>query len=197
MQVQSVSWFRRSDNNPVLIDGTIIQQASFSRSITALPAGNNYAASANEFVASALSHPGTQSLMYSKIGSGTRLSGLVADDVNMVRFGMTGADRVAATSDDYSIHLAWELNCAAAEVELAFVSSDPEPPVGLCKAAIVESFSQPGAVLHYTMAPPSTSPRIRIEIRADPTGTFYDRAATIFWSAFETGDLLEWSASEP
>ncbi len=197
MQVQSVSWFRRSDNNPVLIDNTVIQQASFSRSITVLPAGSNYAASANEFVASSLSHPGTQSLMYSKIGSGTRLSGLVADDVNMVRFAMTGADRVAATADDYTIHLALEFDCANAEVELAFAPSTPEPPVGYCRAAIVESFSQPGAVLHYTMAPPSSSPRIRIEVRADPAGTFYDRSASIFWSAFETGNFLEWSAADP
>ncbi|MEO8275141.1 MAG: hypothetical protein ABI639_02920 [Thermoanaerobaculia bacterium] len=198
MQVQSVSWFRRSDNDPVLIDSTTIQQASFSRSLTVLPTGSNYAASANEFVASSLQHPGTQSLMYSKIGSGTRLSGLVAEDVNMIRFAMTGADRIAATADDYSVHLSLELDCANAEVELAFVPSGPAPPpVGFCKAAIVESFLQPGAVLHYTMAPPSSSPRIRVEIRADPAGTFYDRSATIFWSAFETGNFLEWSATEP
>lgn len=199
MQVQAVSWFRRLDNDPVVIDSTTIQQSSFSRSLTVLPAGSNFAASANEFVASSLLHPGTQSAMYSEIGAGTRLSGLVAEDVNMVRFAKTGADRTAGTGDDYGVQLVWESDCANAEVELALVASDPQPPppVGNCKASIIESFSQSGAVLHYTMAPPSTSARVRVEIRADPTGTFYDRNASVFWSAFETGDALEWSSIQP
>jgi hypothetical protein len=197
MQVDETSWFRRSDNNPVVIDATVIQQSTFSRSQTALPAGSDSAAIANKNVAAALGHPGTQSVMYSDIGAGTRLLGLVAEDVNMVRFGMTGVDRIAGTADDYSVVLGWEQDCANAEIELAFVASAPTPPLGVCELRIVESYSQPGTVLHYDLAHTSGNPRLRVELRADPTGTLYDRSAVIFWASFESGDFSEWSSFEP
>jgi hypothetical protein len=198
MQVEEVSWFRRVDNNPVVIDSTVvIQQTTFSRSQTVLPAGSNSAASANENVAEDLGHFGTQSVMYSDIGAGTRLLGLAAEDTNMVRFGMTGVDRVAGTTDDYNVVLAFESDCANAEVELTFVDSGPAPPPGHCGVRIVDTYAQPGIVLHYDLLPQVGNPRLRIEIRADPTGSVYDRGAVVFWSAFETGNLLEWTLVSP
>lgn len=42
-------------------------------------------------------------MYYSLLEDPTRYLGLTADDVNMVKMGMTGADRDAGTPDDYII----------------------------------------------------------------------------------------------
>ncbi|NJL27057.1 MAG: hypothetical protein HC897_03820 [Thermoanaerobaculia bacterium] len=119
MQILDLSWFRKSDNNPFAIDSMVIDKDSFTRSVAAnLPVGHRYVANANRAVGEALGFPSSQAVMYSGIESGTVYSGLTADDVNMVKMGMTGADRDAGTSDDYVVVLRYQSSCAGADVEV-------------------------------------------------------------------------------
>lgn len=50
-RADSVSWFRKADNNPFVVDGTVIDLSTFGRSVTSsLPPGHRWGASANYFL---------------------------------------------------------------------------------------------------------------------------------------------------
>ncbi len=67
VSVQDMAWFRKIDNDPAVVDGLVIDIDTYSRSVAAdLPAGHNYAASANRLVAESLGFANTQSVMYSR-----------------------------------------------------------------------------------------------------------------------------------
>lgn len=91
----SVHWFRRSDNDPVIVEPlTPVDIFTYSRDIEGetLPAGHSWAANANRVVASTLGHNGTQAVMYSALREGSIYHGLTADDVSMVKLARTGED---------------------------------------------------------------------------------------------------------
>ena len=95
---ESVHWFRRADNDPAIIDSTIIDTNSYSRSITqGLPQQCSWAANGNRAVNGQLGFSYTQNVMYSAIARGQKYLGLSSDDVNMVEMGMTGQDWLAST----------------------------------------------------------------------------------------------------
>jgi len=95
-----------ADNNPVIVDATVIDEATYSRSVAAnLPAGHTWAANGNRRVAESLGVPLTQAVMYGLTVPEHEYSGLSADDVNMVRMGIAGEDLMAGTKDDYTVEL--------------------------------------------------------------------------------------------
>jgi hypothetical protein len=174
IQVEDISWYRISDNNPVIVDSTVIDKDSYSRSVTNLPSGSSYAASANRAVAENLGFNNTQSVMYSAIARNQTYKSLSADDVNMVKMGMTGADRDAEASpdDDYTIVLHRVPDCSAADISVALSNSDiPDPGTpdlpftpGQCRTAAEKSFPQGVAPFHWSLVPASGHSKLEVQI---------------------------------
>ncbi len=195
VQVHDLTWFRTADNDPVIIDSTVIDINTFSRSVAAdLPAGHNYAASANRAVAEALGFADTQAVMYSRGVPQMEYSGLSADDFNMVRMGMTGEDLLAGTADDYTVHLRYRANCDDdVEIRVELFPLGPDG-VGICDAKIVESFVQGLLKFHWTVVREDGAPAIQISLNEEHSWDYGER---IFASGFENGDLSEWSTAAP
>lgn len=198
-QIGDISYFRTADNNPFVIDATVIDKDSYSRNDSNLPPGDSYAASANRAVGEALGLQNSQAVMYSVLAPTTAYLGLVADDVNMVKMAMTGADRDGGTADDYTIQLQYEPNCSAADLEVQrgneWIATDNLSTLGSCIADTVDSFAQPPQLrFHHTLvaAEPVES---RIVIELNPRVAF--EFNLLLYSGFETGDLSEWSAVVP
>jgi len=194
MDVLDVAWYRTADNDPFVLVSTVIDKDSYSRSILNLPVGDLYAASANRLVGEALGYVDTQSVMYSLRDSDTVELGLAADDANMIRMGMSGADRDAGNSDDYFLTLAFTRDCGSAAVEIDLQDTGGSE-LGVCLAEIGLSYSQVGPVkLHYSLIPPGGSSRTSLTINSAATFNLGD---WLFASTFESGDLTEWNSAEP
>ena len=197
-QIFEFAWFRISDNNPVVVDGTVVDQLTFTRNQGNLPAGSTFAASANRQVAEQLGFPRTQSVMYSGIASPTRFYALTADDVSMVRMGATGQDLSANTADDYTINLVYEPDCMQADIRVDFGTLFvPINTPAACKAEVTLSFPQPAATeRHWSMTPaadpmvPDSATWLLLELNDLFS---WDFATPVFRSGFETGDFSEWS----
>jgi hypothetical protein len=112
--VQYFHWYRTADNNPVVVDGTVISLNNFRRSPGMLPPGSSFPANANRLVAAALGFANTQAVMYLLDSRDRVFTGLSADDVNMVKYAMTGADRTAGTADDYTVAFRYQASCTGA-----------------------------------------------------------------------------------
>ncbi|NJL29964.1 MAG: hypothetical protein HC897_19755 [Thermoanaerobaculia bacterium] len=197
MQVHDFAWFRRADNNPVVIDNVVIDKDTFSRSVAAnLPPGHRYAASANRKVAESLGFANTQAVMYSNVERGAVFTGLGADDVNMVKMGMTGADRDAGTADDYSIRIQFEADCAQASIRVSlssvFLAEDER---AACFSDVALSFPQGLLKVHYSMTKPLLQSWMILEL--DPAIPWDFSTRRVFSSGFETGDFSEWSSAVP
>lgn len=145
-------------------------------------------------MAAALGYTGSQAVMYSGLSTGRGWNGLSADDVNMIKMGMTGVDRFASSPsppDDYVLVLERVADCALAHIEVydnPVVGSDS---LGGCTADIEATPSVPpvgGLVLHYTVK--SISPKPAIDIN---TWLPIDLLIPLPWIDFESGDLTEWN----
>lgn len=153
----SLTWYRKADNNPVVVDSTEIDIDTYSRSVTAsgsLPPGHTWGSTANHVVANALGLSGTQAVMYSGLAPEMRLTGLSADDVNMVKMGMTGNDRLANTSDDYTVTLSLVTDCQQShDIEVLRAPTSNEDSVGECPSVVGYSFPQspPSLAVHFSV----------------------------------------------
>lgn len=193
---KSVHWFRTADNNPMIVDGTTIDLATYSRSAANLPVGHSWAANANRAVAASLGFPDTQAVMYSNFTRTQRRKDLTSDEVNMIKMGMAGEDSMAGTADDYTIDLQLVDDCASADITVRFLSLDDDRILGTCGARVDFSFSVPNPLLarHYTVVKPPTLPRLFVVINSDLE---WDFSAEIFVGGFESGDTSEWSLTVP
>ena len=198
-QLGDIAYFRIADNNPFIVDATVIDRDTYSRNDMVLPVGDNYAASANRAVGEQLGFQNSQSVMYSLLEHGTRYSSLAADDVNMVKMGMTGADRDAGTADDYTIQLAFDSACTTSDVRVQLGNTHIDPQnmttLGVCIASIEDSFAQPAQQrFHHTLVPRlPLETQIVVELNPAILWDF----AVVFLSGFETGDFSEWSDVVP
>ena len=189
----SVHWFRRSDNNPVVVDGTMIDTTTYSRSITTgLPGGHGWAASANKTVSASLGRPDTQSVMYSAGARLMRYTGLTADDVNMVKMARTGVDQMAGTADDYTVDLRYVADCAGADIVVEFSADLSSGTIGACLADRTFSFPPTNPMLHrhYSLRIPSTLTSLKVQLNE---ALEWDFRVEIFGDGFESGDLTGWT----
>lgn len=196
---ESVHWFRRSDNNPVIVDGTTIDISTYSRSIPNLPTGHSWSANANRDVAKSLGFEDTQTVMYSTLFRTQRYEGLSADDVNMVQMGKTGSDRMAGTSDDYTISLQFVDDCTGADIAVTFATI-PGGSLGGCTADVVHSFppSNPALALHYSVVP--NNPKVSfllVLLNTDLEPWDFGVVDVVFSDGFESGDFSEWDQVIP
>lgn len=188
-----ISWFRSAGpaaNNPVTLDPTTaIDSTTFTRNENSLPPGDNSPASANREVAAALGLPDTQAVMYSAIQSTQRWTALSADDVNMVLMANTGADRLANTSDDYTVEFVFEPNCVDADIRVSF---DSITGLAECDSDIDRSFPQPGpSHRHWSLI---TQPFDWVFILLNENR---DWSILLFEDGFESGNTSAWSATAP
>ena len=186
-------WFRTSDNDPVVIDGTVIDFNTYGIFAPQLPAGSTWAANGNRYVSDLLgAGDDTQNVMHASASRNMRYTGITADDVNTVSHGMSGLDTTAGTGDDYTILLTKVADCAIAEIEVEYVPLSPQIG-GLCQATldyIGPLPPPPAGRIHFAVTainPPMT--RIVVQISSDVDWG-------IFGDGFETGDLSRWSSSE-
>jgi hypothetical protein len=192
----SVSWYRTSDNNPHVADGAVIQNPTYTRNRNSLPGSDSWPESANELAARLRVPPllRTQAVMYSVIARKELHLGLGADDVNMVRMGMTGPDLLASTADDYTITLSYVGSCINPhEVSLSMDQTGVlGSELGACFARLDYTF--PGDVnnvataRHFSVVP---APNGLIEILLNPNYP-WDYSVPIWVADFEHGNLGEW-----
>lgn len=195
----SVSWFRTADNDPVIVDETPIDADTYSRSVTNdLPSGHSWAANGNRVVAEALGEPLTQAVMYDLLEPGQQYSGLSADEVNMVKMGMTGEDVEVGTPDDYTVNLVYVEDCDAnpSAIRVRFLEFDPEEPAAaVCVGLGIDyAFPPPNPLvpLHFELV--TLMPDF-VQIRLD-SNLCWDTGPPIpplvFMDGFESGDFSEW-----
>jgi hypothetical protein len=196
LHVENIAFFRKADNDPVSIVPGPIDMNTYTSNPAQLPSGHTYARNANRNVATSINplYDRTQAVMYG-LGTNQRIFyGLAADDVNMVRLGMSGTDRIEGNADDYTVQLVLLPNCTGADIRVKFVPS----LVGAnaqCDATIEQSFDQ-GSFnnrRHWTMKAHSAAEML-IEVNASVT---WDYSILVFQSGFETGDSNEWTTVVP
>ena len=102
----NLHWFRRSNNNPFTIGGTV-DSTTYSRDTANLPGGHSFAANADRSVSALLGVPNTEAVMQQGTGSDEAQRTLTHDDVATLRYAMAGLDALAGTSDDYTLTLSY------------------------------------------------------------------------------------------
>jgi hypothetical protein len=137
--------------------------------------------------------------MYSLLDQGARYSSLVADDVNMVKMGIAGADRDAGTADDYTIQLVYESACTSSKVRVQLGNTHINPndltTSGVCVAEIEDSFMQPPQLRYHHTLVPDLPLETQIVVELNPQVVFDFNL--VFRSGFETGDFSGWSDVMP
>lgn len=193
---ESVFWFRKADNNPVVVDGTVIDSATFSRSVASDLPPNNWSANANRRVAETLGHRTTQSVMIQGQPPAQFFMGLSADDVNTARMARTGVDRLANTADDYTVALTIVACQDPHELRVTFAPIDPSGSVaGHCAIAVDLAYPQnPALARNYELVLPGGAAEFLLEINSDIT---WDTGVPVFGDGFETGDFISWSGVSP
>ena len=184
-----IHWFRTTDNDPVVIDGTVIDGMTFSRRILDLPSGHLWPANGNVATATLLGELNTQAVMYSAIPTALDYTGVTADEVATVRFGMSGLDEMAGTADDYTVSMTIVDDCDQADVEVTY-ESFPDPdnqPLADCLVDL--EYIGPGGLfmIHHALKPFVTEQRARIQVNP---AKLWD---VVFADGFEAGDLSAWS----
>lgn len=194
---ESVFWFRKADNNPVIVDTAVIDSLTFSRSIvTGLPLGHSWSANANRRVAETLGHATTQSVMIAGQPPAQFFMGLAGDDVNTARMARTGVDRLAGTADDYVVDLQVVSCQDLHELRITFSPIDPSGEVaGRCPVAVDLAYAQnPALARDYELVLVSPQTELLLEINSDIP---WDTGVPILGDGFETGNFIGWSSVSP
>lgn len=100
----NLHWYIRNQNNPGLLPG-VIDTSTMIRALTALPAGQLFAANADRNVMNALGFPNTEAVMQQGAFSREAQRHLQHDDVVSLRLARAGLDRIAGNADDYRYSL--------------------------------------------------------------------------------------------
>ncbi len=194
---EDISWYRRADNNPVIVDSTVIDINTFSRSPLNLPKGSDFPANANKSVAAALGVADTRAVMYPLLQPPQQVRSLSSDDVNMVKMANTGIDITAGTSDDYFVELVLEPSCSP-NTDIRIRSAIPEDTLGketlaacLGNLARVTQAMPPFLTQHYTLDDFGLPMPFEILIN-DTNATFDWGVEEVFADGFESGNTSAW-----
>lgn len=190
---QSVVWFRKVDNNPFAIDSTVIDIDTFGRVVSDLPPGSSWMANGNRKVGEQLGIMNTQAVMYGLAQLGEKKTRLTADDVNIVRMGMTGVDLRVGGGDDYTVQL---IETCDGEIDIFVDVTGTQFPdsAGECESLVDYSFPQnPITARHFSVeATPANGGLLFIklnEMLAWDVGT----GEIVLADGFESGDTSAWS----
>ncbi len=97
---QNLHWYGKGVNNPGLLP-SIIDESTYARSLSFLPAGHLYAANAGQQVLAALGFANAEAVMQQGAGADEAQRHLQHDDLATLRFTRAGLDGVQGTADDY------------------------------------------------------------------------------------------------
>lgn len=191
----NVHWFRVTDNNPAVVDSTIIDINTYSPSTTLhLPSGHSWAANGNRRANETLGFTNTQTVMYGVQSDLERTASLTADDVNMIKMGMVGQDLLSGANDDYTIELVLAEQCSGSiDVFVTFADTAPGE-LARCDSTTVDySFAQnPFLARHFTLSPVGDAFVIILDQTLDWMTD--DDEFEVFVDSFESGDLTGWSS---
>lgn len=115
----NLHWFSKAINNPFSLPA-IIDITTYSQNLDDLPFGDRYVANGDRDVSKLFNVDKTEAVMQQGIQAGESRRTLAADDVATLRLGMSGLDRLAGTSDDYTIVMHYEGVTEHADIVLAF-----------------------------------------------------------------------------
>jgi len=203
----SVGWFRKEDNDPGIVDDIVIDSDTYTRSVTSptgLPPGHTWGTNGNRKVTALTIGPlpggfDTQAVMYSRTVSEQQYSSLSADEVNMVKMGMTGKDNLAGTVWDYTIELIRVASCAEPYDILVLKDTIVSGVAGDCRTPSVDySYTQNPLLAHHftlTTTDPDTEEDLFVVLNEDLDWDT-DPPTVIFGDGFES-DVFPWSAKVP
>lgn len=189
-----IHWYRIADNDPVIVDGTIIDRNTYTRSLAPLIGmGQFWAANANRRSAELLGAVNTQTVMFAAQSEGTNTLGLASDEVNMARFAATGLDKLDGTDDDYQVALEIAETCADATIRVSF-DRLPAGTNGSCIASLEQMPVQPDPTAqHYVVAPFPGETQLLVRINSLTDWDF----ELVFIDGFAGGDTSEWTLTVP
>ena len=102
----SVHWFRKDLNDPYLTPPPpVIDSTTYGILLSQLPGSHTYSANANWELSTLLGYGDTEAVMHFGFGVQAESRALTADDVNTVRYAMSGLNELAGDADDYSVNL--------------------------------------------------------------------------------------------
>lgn len=107
--------------------------------------------------------------MYSYVNEELVYKWTSADDLNTLRFGMTGMDKMAGTADDYTVEFSLASDCSQAVVEVNLeqpaVGGDLEPgSLAVVIADVTGVPEPPNPTQHFLMRPFGARPRINLRL---------------------------------
>ena len=121
----NLHWFRRSDNDPFRISGTV-DSISYARDTRDLPPGHRFAANADRTVGSRLGVADTEAVMQQGTYPDEAQRTLGHDDVAGLRYAMSGVDGRAGTADDFALVLEYAGLDAGANIVIGFDDNETE-----------------------------------------------------------------------
>ena len=196
--VTNTFWYRIADNNPAIVDATVISSATYTYSLSNLStSGSTWPANANYGVTTyplGLGDPGTVATMETPSRRGQVRFDLSADDVNMVKMSRTGENRVVGgspTNDDHAIQIEIVPCTESYDLRVLVLETQDPSALGECSVAIhlLHLFDPPVSAQAYRL----TSPAI---VRINPLQD-WNLKIPVFWNGFEAGNTARWSATEP
>ncbi|MEM6517633.1 MAG: zinc-dependent metalloprotease [Bacteroidota bacterium] len=101
----NLNFFKIVDNNPFNMPPSVIDNTTYSRELTDLPAGDSYSTSPNRDVAAALGFAGNESVMKQGTFAGEVQRRIAEDDFVGLKYAQTGVDETEGTADDYVLQL--------------------------------------------------------------------------------------------
>ena len=131
----NLHWFRRSNNNPFTIAGTV-DSTSYARDTADLPAGHRFAANADQTVGSRLGVANTEAVMQQGTAPDEAQRTLGHDDVAGLRYAMAGVDAQSGTADDYALVLEYAGLDASADIVIEFDDSETVFAVAKTRARV-------------------------------------------------------------
>ncbi|NJL29013.1 MAG: hypothetical protein HC897_14560 [Thermoanaerobaculia bacterium] len=179
-------WFNRGLNDPYRVLPTV-DETTYSRAAVDLPSGHSFAANGNFIAAGFAGFPNLKPVMEVASFPGTEVRTLAPDDSVNLRYGTTGLDEIAGTSDDYSLLVEFGgVSTAGCHVLVRFAAQSPDFLAGCETQAIA---IQPGA-RHFRLAGTG-------EIRFNSTKRWHFYAVSVFSDGFEAGDTSAWASTVP
>lgn len=101
----NLHWFNIGINNPFQIVAPV-DSSTYARDLAGnLPVADSFVANADRTVSALFGAPNTEAVMQQGTGADEAQRTLVADDVAVLRYAMSGLDEVAGNADDYTINL--------------------------------------------------------------------------------------------
>ena len=131
----NLHWFRRSNNNPFTISGTV-DSTTYGRDTAELPAGHRFAANADRTVGSRLGVANTEAVMQQGTFGDEAQRTLGHDDVAGLRYAMSGVDGRSGTADDYVLVLEYAGLDASADIVIEFDDSETRFAVAKSRARL-------------------------------------------------------------